>query len=274
MPNRKEPTISGFSAIKDDVDQRSEHRGEIRGRAPDAERTVKKKHASASQRDSAGRQYPASSSSTPVVKERVVVKSKASPFLFLLLLVVAGFSGFTYWQLLESNKLLVVAGERITELEGQLALTDDESTASLTAVQAKLKWADSEIRKLWGVSYDTNKKAIAKNKSNIDSLTGRVTRLKKDLPAAVDEKVKGFTGEISLLNELVSANQASVAAIENNASGWLNQSRSLKDQVIQLQNKEAQLQRSLKQVQQDIESINNFRRDINQWRLSTEGGAQ
>ena len=31
-------------------------------------------------------------------------------------------------------------------------------------MKAKLVWADSEIRKLWGVSYDTNRKAIAANK--------------------------------------------------------------------------------------------------------------
>ena len=51
-----------------------------------------------------------------------------------------------------------------------LASTDTSITQSevllaqkLETMEEQIEINDSEIRKLWGVSYDTNKKAIAKN---------------------------------------------------------------------------------------------------------------
>src|SRR5690606_25375675 len=84
--------------------------------------------------------------------------SKLAPFAFLLAITGLGLAGYAYWQLLESQKTTEAALVRIADLESRLALTGDESEASMAALQAKLKWADSEIRKLWGVAYDTNRK--------------------------------------------------------------------------------------------------------------------
>src|SRR5690606_1560833 len=93
--------------------------------------------------------------------------SATAVFAFLLALVGIGTASYSVWQLQLAQQSLSSAGDRIAELEARLNLTSTESDQSVTKILEKLDWADSEIRKLWGVSYDTNRKAIAANKSDI-----------------------------------------------------------------------------------------------------------
>lgn len=99
---------------------------------------------------------------------------------------------------------LKVADARIVELEQQLAMTGDEATESVTALRAKLKWADSEIRKLWGVSHDTNRKAISSNKNALAQLKKQVGQASSVVKVAGNNK----TAIASLEAELVSMTAA------------------------------------------------------------------
>ena len=239
MSNRREPTISG-SALGEESQRTS------RTNAP----------------GEAVSRPVTDSRSSRVVQTRVVKKS--SPLVYFLLFLAFGFSGFTFWQLLESKKALDIANQRIQELEGKLELTGDESTASNAAIQAKLKWADSEIRKLWGVSYDTNRKAIAKNKDAVSAATGNLKRVTKDvseLKTGLSEEIKkqsqGLLSDVEVLNELVSANQASLSSIEA-----ISAQLSTKNQ--ELSAKLNKVDQTIKVQSEDIEAINAFRRQVNQ----------
>src|SRR5690606_10123498 len=101
-------------------------------------------------------------------------------------LLGVGLGGFFGWKLTQAQVQLQQADNRIAELEGKLSMTSDQSSQSLTQVDAKLKWVDSEIRKLWGVSNDTNRKAIAANKNNIGDLEKGLATARKDATTAKD----------------------------------------------------------------------------------------
>src|SRR5690606_6292914 len=124
-------------------------------------------------------------------------------FAFLLALVGIGTASYSVWQLQLAQQSLSSAGERIAELEARLNLTSTESDQSVTKILEKLDWADSEIRKLWGVSYDTNRKAIAANKSDIEA-TGKIARA-----AQADAKKA---------NELAGTQQNTLATLRSQAS--------------------------------------------------------
>ena len=239
MSNRKEPTISGAAL------------GEGSSRSTKTE-----------SRSDKYRTEPPGRSQPRQMQTRIVKKS--SPLVYFLLLLLFGFSGFTFWQMLESKKTLDLANSRIQELEGLLELTGDESSASTAAIQAKLKWADSEIRKLWGVSYDTNRKAIASNKDLVSATSGNLKRVTKDvteLKTGLSEQIKkqsqGLISDVEVLNELVSANQASLSSVETVSNQLNTDYRSLSSKL-------EKVEKTLNVQAQDIEAINAFRRQVNQ----------
>lgn len=99
-------------------------------------------------------------------------------FAFLLAVAALAGAGFLYWQAQQYRALadatLKDADNRLAQLESRLDFTDEESTQSVESIRVKLKWADSEIRKLWGVANDRNRKSIASHKKRLDSLTKKV----------------------------------------------------------------------------------------------------
>jgi len=99
-------------------------------------------------------------------------------FAFILAVLGLSTSGYLYWQgqqyRLQANTALVDADTRLARLEKRLDFTDEESSQSVEAIRVKLKWADSEIRKLWGVANDRNRKAIAAQKKQISNLNKKL----------------------------------------------------------------------------------------------------
>ena len=118
----------------------------------------------------------ARSGGTALNSQRVVVKKQSSGLLwltFLLTLIAMGAIGYTFWQLHGAQQLLVQQQVRINELENKLALSDDESTQSLTALTANakslnkdLKLVLSEVDKLWA-ARNANRKGIAESKEQL-----------------------------------------------------------------------------------------------------------
>ena len=154
VTERKEPTVSSVLSSKDDVASKPSRR--------------------------------------PISPQPQVIEKKISSintWIALLLAAIAvGIAGMGYIQLMQAQVTLQEQRTqlknqqgRIVELENQLALSDDESAQSLVAISARLKEANSEIRKLWGVSYDTNRKAIKANKTDIASHTKNYQTLNKTL---------------------------------------------------------------------------------------------
>lgn len=103
-----------------------------------------------------------------------------------LVIAVAGVGGGGYlaWQLTESQKALVGAEQRIAGLEARLDLNSDQSSQTVDEIQDKLQWADSEIRKLWGVSQDTNRKKITANEDALVVLKKQLSAVEKTAAGA------------------------------------------------------------------------------------------
>lgn len=117
---------------------------------------------------------------------QVITKKTSSPWVWVALLfalIAAGAAGFSYWQLIQIQAILQTQQGRVAGLENRLSLSDDESAQSLVAVSAQLKQANEEIRKLWGVSYSTNRKAISENKAAITSQEKNHQKLSEALRA-------------------------------------------------------------------------------------------
>jgi hypothetical protein len=114
---------------------------------------------------------------------------------FLVVLMFVGVLGGGYWsynKLTDVDLMLTVsrgeldhARNRIGELEALVIATDVNSNKSGTVVQTQVrfidnrakernKFVDSEIDKLWGVTYRTNRPAIEENQKAIDNNTTTV----------------------------------------------------------------------------------------------------
>ncbi len=245
MNERREPTISANPSTKDDISQ---------------------------SRPSGPRRPGTSALQSPAARP-VVVKSKLAPVAFLFALVAIGAAGYAYWQLTLMQQEIKLADARIVDLEGKFELSGDETTASTETIQAKLKWADSEIRKLWGVSHDTNRKAIEDNKNAL----ARVEKVAKDASSGVDAKVKAamsnVNAELKLLSDLVEAQQLSLSKIENSQASFNGQAKAIDQKLADLDKLQRDLQNRVKTNEQSIEAIDAFRRNVNQQILQLKGGA-
>ncbi len=200
---------------------------------------------------------------SPKVKSRRQQPSAKTPVLliFLLLLSFAA-SGYLYYQLQQSGLVQQDLIARISDMEGKLSVTDESLSESGAAMQAVLQDHEvkidtniSEIRKLWGVSYDTNRKAI-------DELKSRSSTIAANLSGAVDrlDEIEGrFDGLGSQL--LIQA------ADEEDLLTRLRLTRDELNQQAELLNKlEAQ---SVEQLDA-IDSIDSFRLQMNQKVLQLE----
>lgn len=228
MSERREPTISTYAPTKEDAARPQAGAKATRQAAP-------------SSRSPAAR---------PVVVQK---KSILAPFAFLFALIACGAAGVLFWQLQLSNQRLIAADERIASLESKFEMTGDEVNTSTEAMQAKLKWADSEIRKLWGVSYDTNRKAIQQNVEDIAKVASTANSTKK----AVDTKVNEVVAELKVVSELVEAQQGTFTSLEN-------RNKQMMQSIDKLESAKRDLEAKVKSHEQAIEAIDAFRKKANQ----------
>lgn len=155
----------------------------------------------------------AKGSATPPTKE-AGSKGSAPLFVggFVLTLVLFGFLGWAHLKQAETLKstekdlaevLAFVNQSKLSmaRLEGELNAELEESGSAAE----QLRFLDSEMRKLWGVAGDKNKKAIAQNKDAISGLGVQVSQLKdkqvKALQAQIAEQGKQMTQLQSQLSE-------------------------------------------------------------------------
>lgn len=246
MNERREPTISAPSKEEVNAPRSSGPRSANTSAAPSSNPGAK----------------------SPVARP-VVVRSKLAPVALLFALCGVGVAGFAYWQLTLTQQALAAADLRIADLEGKFAMSDDEVSASTETMQAKLKWADSEIRKLWGVAYDTNRKAIASNKDNIAAVEKVAKNASKQVDSKVKEALKSVTADLKLLSDLVDAQQLSLSNIESVQSKLNTTAQSIQTKLTELE----KLDKRVGNNEKAIEAIDAFRRNVNQQILQLKGGA-
>jgi len=125
--------------------------------------------------------------------------------LMLMLIVAMSGGGWLYWQqqleLVELRQNLEDATGFIGQskllmarLAGELNETGAELEQSGSVAEKKLAFLDSEMRKLWGVTNDRNKKAIKDNASGLKVVSASLSKLNKHLDGTVSDNNKRFSG--------------------------------------------------------------------------------
>ena len=98
----------------------------------------------------------------------------------LIIMIVFLSAGAVYW-LWQQNKQLrdeiYGARSQIQNLDHQLIAADISANEQGQTIEETLKTHNSEIRKLWGVAYDRNRKTIAANKTTIEALEKKLASM-------------------------------------------------------------------------------------------------
>lgn len=152
--------------------------------------------------------------------------------------------------------MLSTTEQRVLELENKLSLADDESTQSISVIQAKVKENASEIKKLWGISYDRNRKAIEELQAGSSGLAKTV----QNLESSIKKQANDLTGEIRVVSELVDAQQGAIAKIDR---AFTEQSSNIKSSLEKIDSLDSDLRKRMSANEEAIRSIDAFRAQIN-----------
>ena len=146
--------------------------------------------------------------------------------------------------------------QRFDDLESRLSSTDESVTQSGAALQLniskqgdELKKHWSEIRKLWGVANDINKKKIEKNQKDISFLANKRNTLETAI-AKESKSLKALSASYLAIN-------ADMEAITNGLQGQA-------DELDLLQTSIKRIDRDIKNNLEAVKSMEAFRRQINQ----------
>ncbi|RDE22521.1 hypothetical protein DV711_07960 [Motiliproteus coralliicola] len=182
--------------------------------------------------------------------------SRLMSWLVLMLILVIGAGG--YWGLEHFNRLqreLILANQRLTELEGLINTTDQNASKSGAAIQGqmkkflfdgekRIKHVDSELAKLWTVSYQRNKPKIAE----VDQAVAELDKTLKALQASSSELEKSIQSLDKGAAELDKQSKVLTQQGQQQAK-LIDQSRS------EMQQELAQLQQQREQDQQLIRGL-------------------
>ncbi|MEP0073282.1 MAG: hypothetical protein ABJE79_11295 [Marinomonas sp.] len=103
-------------------------------------------------------------------------------FLFLLLLAASSGGGYWLWQQNQQLRSEVYgAKSEIENLDHQLLAADVSANEQGQTLEETLKEHDSEIRKLWAIAYDRNRKSIASNTQTVEKLENQLAELKENI---------------------------------------------------------------------------------------------
>lgn len=108
----------------------------------------------------------------------------------------------------------------LARLEGQVSETGAELEQTGSATDQKIAFLDSEVRKLWGITNDRNKKAIQANEEALAKVAERVSQLEQQGKTQLAE-VKQLQSSLAERLEKVAAQSQEVAGSLNGVSNRL-----------------------------------------------------
>ncbi|MBH79332.1 MAG: hypothetical protein CMQ49_02330 [Gammaproteobacteria bacterium] len=178
-------------------------------------------------------------------------------------LMVAGWFIANQHQLLEQAQVdREQAAERIAVLEDRLRVTDEAMTETGQDTQQKLGFWESEVRKLWAVANERNRKWIKDNERNIDKLQKSASAIDaslRDLNSAVSRHDAAFAQQQAIIDQL--------ASVDLQMQQLVNIQRDLTDKVNAAQQTMAGLQSGLSgrvtENEQAVVAIDAYRLQLN-----------
>ncbi|MDH3645040.1 MAG: hypothetical protein OES38_23265, partial [Gammaproteobacteria bacterium] len=183
-------------------------------------------------------------------------------------LVVAGWFIANQHQLLvDGQQELASAEDRLVVLEDRLRVTDEAMTESGQDTQQKIGFWESEIRKLWAVTNERNRKWIKDNEANLAKSSKVLEALQvsnRDISSAVGRHETAFSQQSAIIDQL--------ASVDLQLQQILSAQRDLVDKVNAAQQSVAGLQSGLsnrvKDNEQAVAAIDAYRLQLNT-RLAT-----
>ncbi|MGJ8648287.1 MAG: hypothetical protein ACSHXJ_15410 [Marinomonas colpomeniae] len=183
-------------------------------------------------------------------------------FLLLVILSVSASAGYWLWQQnIQLREELYGAKGEIQNLDHQLIAADVSANQQGQTLEETLKTHDSEIRKLWAIAYDRNRKAIADNSAAIETLERKNSEMRDTISTQskrVAIQAEAFNDVEAGYNKLI----PTVAAIDDVVKTM---SSTQEEQATQLQTAEAKISAyeknndiqslSLSQIQQDLTTL-------------------
>lgn len=155
--------------------------------------------------------------------ERRHGSQSSSPVLVwvLLLVILSAMSGFAYlyWEQSQTIKnleeRLISADEFIGQskllfarLEGEVSETGAGLIEAGASAEKKLAFLESEVRKLWGVSYDRNRKTLQNHEKKLDDIGSKVASAQKSASSQatmISNVQKEAEKELSILDSRLSS---------------------------------------------------------------------
>lgn len=228
------------------------------------------------QDDIASRHVDSRSSGSSAVTENSSIEGLKSgmskAMLIALLLALLSFILifiYLYKQQQVNHILLGTADVRIAQLESKLDVTDLSLTQSDAALAAKIQSMDtlikdnqSEVRKLWGVAYDTNKKAIALNTQGRKQQAKTLAATEKRLQSVV-KQAKTNEKTLNGVQSVVNSNTSLVKETAQRMAILQESLLVLEEQQDALKAAQAQFDRRIALTEDAIKSIDVHRRNVN-----------
>ena len=199
-------------------------------------------------------------------------------FVIVLLAVMMGIGGYALWEVQQrlelSNELLSQSGRNIEDLEKRLSRTGDTTSKAFQDMQEQIATNFSEIDKLWGVSYRTNRPNIEKNTGAITSLQAQVDRDLKQMASRMTKVDQGFTkfsADMTTLENDLRADGEEIATSVSLVRGQV------QDQAVVVEGNRrsiAALEREVDTAQEAIDVIDQYRARVNQQLLELRAQIQ
>lgn len=178
-------------------------------------------------------------------------------------LVVAGwFIANQHQQLIEQQRLMGTAEDRLVVLEDRLRVTDEAMTESGQDTQEKIGFWESEIRKLWAVTNERNKTWIKDNEANLGKVRKSMEALQvtsRDLSSAVGRHDTAFAQQSAIIDQLASVDLQlqQMVSIQRDLADKVNASR---QSVASLQ---SGLANRVEENEQAVAAIDAYRLQLN-----------
>lgn len=210
--------------------------------------------------------------------------------IFLLLLALSLVCGYFYFMALQQKTLNDQLQNRLATVESQLGMTTETQTHSsqtlgekIKSIDEKSKLNEDEIKKLWAITNDKNKKIldahtmqISEQDKSLTAIQSSLSEIRKSL--ALVEKASGEANRLGVGAEKSASDAAAAIVDMRSAVGALQQRlaqgdplvREASQQAAMAQEQSDRLQSKLESIDkrvadhdESLKSIDSFRRSVN-----------